>query len=53
MTKKKKPENNPIPLPKPDKSKGPVTLGQSNFIDDIIKKSGFHPSIGPRRVAFE
>ena len=39
MTKKKKIENTPKPLPNPDKVKGPVTLGQSTFIDDIIKQA--------------
>jgi len=38
MTKNKKPKKNPKPLPKPDKAKGPVTLGRSTFIDDVIKK---------------
>jgi len=51
MTKKKKLENNPILLPKPEKSKGPVTLGRSTFIDDILKKVESQPSVGPRNVA--
>ena len=51
MTKKKKPKNNPIPLPKPDRSKGPMTLGQSTFIDDTLKKAESQPSVGPRNVA--
>lgn len=50
MTKKKRTENNPIPLPKPDKAKGPVTLGQSTFIDNIIKEVESQPSVGPRKV---
>ena len=51
MNKKKKPENNPKPLPKPDKAKGPVTLGRSTFIDDIIKQAESQPSVGPRKVS--
>ena len=51
MTKKKRTENNPIPLPKPDKAKGPVTLGRSTFIDNIIKEVESQPSVGPRKVA--
>lgn len=51
MTKKKKLENNPKPLHKPDKAKGPVTLSQLTFIDDIIKKAKSQPLVGPRKVA--
>lgn len=51
MTKNKKPKNNPNPLPKPDKAKGPVTLGRSTFTDDIINKVESHPSVGSRKVA--
>ena len=51
MTKKKNPKNNPIPLPKPNRYKGPVTLGQSTFIDDILKKAESQPLVGPRKVA--
>jgi len=51
MTKKKKFENNPKPLPKSDKSKGTVTLGRSTFIENIIKKDESQPSVGPRKVA--
>ena len=51
MTKKKKLENNPKPLPKPDKAKGPVTLVRSTFIYDIIKKDECQPSVGHRKVA--
>jgi len=40
MTKKKKPE----------KSKGPVTLGRSTFIDDILKKVESQQLVGPRNV---
>lgn len=28
-----------------------MTLGQSTFIDDIIKKAKFQPSVGPKKVA--
>ena len=51
MTKQKKPKKNPKPLPKPDKAEGPVTLGRSTFIDDIIKKAESQPSVGSRKVA--
>jgi len=51
MTKKKKPEKNPKPLPKPEKAKGPVTLGRSTFIDKILEKEKSQPSVGPRKVA--
>jgi len=51
MTKKKKLENTPKPLPKPDKAKGPVTLGRSTFIDDMIKQAKSQPLVGPRKVA--
>jgi len=50
MTKKKKQENNPKPLPKPDKAKGPMTLGRSTFIDEILKKAESQPLVGPRNV---
>ena len=50
MTKKKKPKNNPIPLTKPDKSKGP--LGQSTFIDEILKKVESQPSVDLRKFSF-
>ena len=50
MSKQKKPEKNPKPLPNPDKVKGSVTLGQSTFIDEILKKAESHPSLGPRKV---
>lgn len=51
MIKKKRPENNAIPHPKPEKSKGPVTLGRSTFIDDILRKAESQPLVGPRTVA--
>lgn len=51
MTKKKKLKNNPKPLPKPDKAKGPVTLGRSTCIDDILKKAEYQPLVGPRKVS--
>jgi len=50
MTKQKKPEKNSKPLPKPEKAKGPMTLGRSTFIDEIFKKAESHPSVGPRKV---
>lgn len=50
MTKQKKPEKNSKPLPKPEKAKGPVTLGRSTCIDEIYKKVESHPSIGPKKV---
>jgi len=51
MTKKKRPQKNPILHPKPEKSKGPMTLGRSTFIDDSLKKSESQPSVGPRTIA--
>ena len=51
MTKQKKPEKSPKPLPKPEKAKGPVTLGRSTFIDKILKKAESQPLVGPRNVA--
>ena len=51
MTKQKKPEKNLKPLPKPDKAKGSVTLGRSNFINEILRKTESQPSVGPRKVA--
>jgi len=51
MTKKKRLENNTISHPKPEKSKGPVTLGRSTFIDDILRKVESQPSVGPRTIA--
>ena len=51
MTKQKKPEKNPKPLPKSDKAKGSVTLGRSTFIDEILKKAESQPSVEPRKVA--
>lgn len=50
MTKQKKLEKNPKPLPKPDKAKGMVTLGQSTFTNEILKKAESQPSVGPRKV---
>jgi len=50
MTKQKKPEKNSKPLPKPEKAKGPVTLGRSTFIDEIFNKAESQPSVGPRKV---
>ncbi len=49
MTKQKKPEKNPKPLPKPKKVKGLVTLGRSTFIDEIYKKAKSQPSVGPKK----
>ena len=51
MTKKKRRESNTIPHPKSEKSKGPVTLGWSTFIDSILRKAESQPSVGPRTVA--
>ena len=50
MTKQKKPEKNSKPLPKPKKSKGPVTLGRTTFIDEIYKKTESQPSVGLRKI---
>ena len=51
MTKQKKLEKNPKPLPKPDKAKVLVTLGWSTFEDEILKKAESQLSVGPRKVA--
>jgi len=48
MTKQRKSEKNPKPLPKPNKAKGLVTLARLTFIDDIIKKAESQPSVGSR-----
>jgi len=50
MTKQKKLEKNSKPLPKPEKAKGPVTLGRSSFLNEIFKKAESHPSIGSMKV---
>ena len=41
---------NKIP-PRPEKPEGPVTLGRTTFIDNIIKKFESQPSVGPRKIA--
>ena len=51
MTKQKKPEKNPKSLPKPNKAKGPMTLGRLTFINNILKKAEFQLLVGPRKVA--
>ena len=50
MTKQKNPENNIKPPTKPEKAKGPVTLGRTTFIDEIYKKTESQPSVGPRKI---
>ena len=50
MTKQKRPEKNIKPPSKPKKSKGSVTLGRTNFIDKIYKKTESQPSVGPRKI---
>ena len=47
MTKKSKQDKIP---PKPEKPKGPVTLGRTTFIDKILKKTESQPSVGPTKV---
>ena len=47
MTRKSK--QNKIP-PRPEKPKGPVTLGRTTFIDNIIKKAESQPSVGPTKI---
>ena len=42
-------KKNKIP-PKPEKTKGPVTLGRTTFINEILKKTESQPSVGPRKV---
>ena len=51
MTKKKRLEKDIIPAPKPEKSKGPATLGRSTFIDEIIRNAESQSSIGPQTIA--
>lgn len=51
MTKKKRPEKDIIPHPKPEKSKGPVTIGRSTFIEEIIRKVESQSSVGPWTIA--
>ena len=48
MTRKFK--QNEIPA-RPEKPKGPVTLGRTTFIDKIIKRAESQPLVGPRKVA--
>ena len=43
-------KQNEIP-PRPEKPKGPVTLGRTTFIDNIIKRAKSQPSVGPRKIA--
>jgi hypothetical protein len=45
MTKKKEPEK-PKPPPKTTKPQGPVPLGRSTFIDNIIRKAESQASVG-------
>lgn len=45
----RKAKQNKIP-PKPEKPKGPLTLGRTTFIDEILKKTESQPSVGPRKV---
>ena len=42
-------KQNKIP-PKPEKPKGPLTLGRTTFIDEILKNIESQPSVGPRKV---
>ena len=48
MTRKSK--QNKIP-PRSEKPKGPVTLGRTTFIENIIKKVESQPSVGPRKIS--
>ena len=50
MTKQKKLEKNIKPPAKPEKAKGPVTLGRTTFIDEIYKKNESQPSVGIRKI---
>ena len=50
MTKQKKLEKNTKPPAKPEKAKGPVTLGRTTFIDEIYKKTESQPSVGLRKI---
>ena len=50
MTKQKKLEKNIKPPVKPEKAKGPVTLGRTTFIDEIYKKTEPQPSLGLRKT---
>ena len=49
MTKQKRPEKNIKPPSKPEKAKGPVTLGRTTFIDEIYKKTESQPSVGLKK----
>ena len=42
-------KQNKIP-PKTEKPKGPVTLGRTTFIDEILKKNESQPSVGFKRT---
>ncbi len=50
MTKEKKLEKNIKPSAKPEKAKGPVTLGRTTFIDEIYKKTESQPSVGLKKI---
>ena len=47
MNKPIKQNKNP---PKAKKPKGPVTLGRTTFIDEILKKTESQPSVGFKRT---
>ena len=42
-------KRNTIP-PKTEKPKGPVTLGHTTFIDEILKRTESQPSVGFKRT---
>ena len=50
MTKQKKLEKNIKPPAKPEKAKGPMTLGRTTFIDEIYKKTESQPLVGLRKI---
>ena len=51
MNKKERLEKDKIPPSKLEKPKGPVTLGRSTFIDEILRKDESQSSVGPQIVA--
>lgn len=50
MTKQKNLEKNTKTPAKPEKAKGPVTLGRMTFIDEIYKKNESQPSVGLKKT---
>lgn len=51
MTKNRRAKRDLIPPLRSEKSKGSVPLGQSTFIDEIIRKAESQSSVGPRIIS--